>query len=283
MNRAGSSCGSVFGSGSTAPRLSVVICCRNEAEGLPSLLADLALAADLVSEVLVVDGGSRDGSPALARLAGARLLHAEPCRGAQLALGASRAEAPWLLLLHADLRLPRHWPQLVLAAINSSRGPSSSSGPSGRRRPPVAWAFRLAIRDAGAALRLVEAAVLLRCRLRQQPYGDQGLLLQAASLEACGGIRPLPLMEDLDLVLRLGRLGPIQLLAGAVLVSDRRWRRLGVWRTTWSNARLRWLWRRGASAEQLAALYRDGFSAAQEAYQKAQRRCSGSSSQPCAR
>ncbi|MEB3330877.1 MAG: TIGR04283 family arsenosugar biosynthesis glycosyltransferase [Synechococcaceae cyanobacterium] len=254
-----------------AAPLSVVICCRDEAASLPSLLADLALGPELVREVLVVDGGSRDGSPGLARLAGARVLQADPCRGAQLALGASRAEAPWLLLLHADLRLPGHWPQLLQGVIHSSRG--------GRRRP-VAWAFRLAIRHAGPALHLVEGGVLLRCLLRQQPYGDQGLLLQAASLRACGGIQTLPLMEDLDLVLRLARLGPIRLLAGAVQVSERRWRRLGVWRTTWTNARLRRQWRRGASAELLAASYRGGQPGDQEAYQNAQRRCSGSSSQP---
>jgi rSAM/selenodomain-associated transferase 2 len=254
-----------------AAPLSVVIAVRNEAARLPLLLADLAAEGSLLREVLVVDGGSSDGSPALARLAGARVLTAAPCRGGQLAAGVAASEAPWLLLLHGDGRLPRGWATLLRHAMAEAEGINGSDGAG------QAWAFRLAIAGPGVGLRLVEAAVRLRCLLRQLPYGDQGLLLQRSLYERVGGMAPLPLMEDLDLVLRLRRQARIRLLPAALQVDGRRWHRLGVWRTAWRNALLRRAWRRGAATADLAALY---YGPAQAEYQNAQRRSIGSSSQP---
>jgi rSAM/selenodomain-associated transferase 2 len=224
--------------------LSVVIPVRDEARGLPPLLADLATAPELVEEVLVVDGGSRDGSAAVARLAGASSLASPPGRGAQLRCGIAASRAPWLLLLHGDVRLPPEWAASVAAAIRS-----------GERR---AWAFHLAIAGRDPALRLVELGVTLRSRWRALPYGDQGLLLSRSLYERAGGIAPLPLMEDLEFVQRLGRLAPIGLLPGALQVSERRWRRLGVWQTVLANARLRRAWRRGEPADRLARRYDRG-------------------------
>jgi rSAM/selenodomain-associated transferase 2 len=226
-----------------APGLSVVIVARNEARRLPLLLSQLAAAPQLVREVWVVDGGSRDGTPVLARLAGARVLHSAPGRGGQLALGAREAEAPWLLLLHADVRLPADWRERLAAVVATDR--------SGRR----AWYFLLAIAAPSPALRLVEWAVRLRSHWRQQPYGDQGLLLPMALYRAVGGMRPLPLMEDLELVLRLGRTARLCSLGVALQVDGRRWQRWGVWRTAWSNLQLRRAWRSGVPAEQLARRY----------------------------
>lgn len=227
-----------------AAPLSVVIPVRDEARGLPPLLADLATAPGLVAEVVVVDGGSRDGSAAVARLAGAQVLSAPPGRGGQLVRGIAASQAPWLLLLHGDGRLPTGWARSVAGAMRQGEG--------------QAWAFRLAIDGADPALRLVELAVTLRSRWRSLPYGDQGLLLSRQLYRQAGGIAPLPLMEDLEFVERLRRLAPIRLLPGALRVSDRRWRQLGVWQTTLANARLRRDWRRGESPQRLAARYRRG-------------------------
>ena len=221
--------------------LSVVIAARNESSGLPSLLADLAPGSAQLLEVVVVDGGSVDGTARLAQLAGARALPSEPCRGAQLAAGVAATDGAWLLLLHADVRLPRGWQGLVRDAME--------------RGPQQAWAFRLAVDDPRPALRLVEALVSLRSRWRRLPYGDQGLLVSRLQLRAAGGISPIPLMEDLDLVLRLRRLGAIGLLPGSLRVSGRRWRRLGVLGTALANARLRRAWRRGTPPGQLAQRY----------------------------
>lgn len=227
-----------------SPWLSVVIVAREEAPRLPGLLADLGARDRLLREVLVVDGGSGDGTAAVARLAGARVLHGPACRGAQLAAGVAASDGTWLLLLHADGRLPPHWRQRLAEARRSGRG--------------EAWAFRLAIEGKGPALRVVEALVALRSRWRSLPYGDQGLLVSRRALLAAGGIAPLPLMEDLDLVLRLRRQGRIRLLPAAVRVSGRRWQRLGVLGTALANARLRRAWRRGEAPQRLAERYYSG-------------------------
>jgi hypothetical protein len=119
-----------------------------------------------------------------------------------------------------------------------------------------AWCFDLAVED--RHLPLLELAVAWRTRLRQLPYGDQGLLLPRQLLEACGGVAPLPLMEDLDLVLRLRQQAAIRSLGLPLQVDGRRWRRHGVLGTAWRNAALRRAWRRGCSAEDLARRYYGG-------------------------
>lgn len=245
------------GKGGLAP-LAVVIPARDEAPRLPSLLADLARAPELVREVWVVDGGSLDGTASVARLGGARVLRERPSRGWQLRRGIAVSSAPWLLLLHADGRLPARWPQAVARAMAMG--------------PERCWAFHLAIAGPGLGLRLVERLVSWRTRLFALPYGDQGLLVHRQALRQVGGVAPIPLMEDLDLVLRLRALMPVRLMEGRYLVDGRRWRRLGVIGTSWRNAQLRRAWRRGEDPHRLAERY--------GAYQKAQRRCWGSSSQP---
>ncbi|MFM7548946.1 MAG: TIGR04283 family arsenosugar biosynthesis glycosyltransferase [Cyanobacteriota bacterium] len=222
------------------PRLSVVVPVRNEAARLPVLLAALNAAAGLVAEVLVVDGGSSDGSGRVAQLAGARLLRQSGGRGAQIAAGVAAAAWHWLLLLNGDATLPRGWDRAVIEAMAQGSG---------------AWYFELAIAAPQPLLRLVERAVALRSRWRQLPYGDQGLLLPAALLARCGGVKPLPLMEDLDLAERLRQFTRLRSLGLPLRVDGRRWQRLGVWRTGRENGRLRRAWRRGANPELLARMY----------------------------
>ncbi len=224
----------------TAPPIAVVIAARNEAARLPLLLADLAAAPELVGEVLVVDGASVDGTARLAVLAGARVLASSPGRGQQLALGIASSHCPWVWLLHADCRLDPGWRGAISTALE---------------RPTAAWYFDLAIAASDPALRLVELAVALRSRWRQLPYGDQGLLLPRSLLAVAGGVAPIPLMEDLELVQRLRQHTRLRSLGATLRVDGRRWRALGIWQTTLANARLRRAWRRGYSAEQLAAAY----------------------------
>jgi rSAM/selenodomain-associated transferase 2 len=225
----------------TAAPLAVVIPSFNEAERLPSLLADLAAGpTDLIADLVVVDGGSSDGTPQLARLGGAQLLQAPAGRGLQLQRGIAATTAPWLLLLHADCRLQPGWAAALRRAMAS---------------PEAAWAFDLAVEGQGLLLRLLEQAVRLRTQLRQLPYGDQGLLLQRSLLERAGGMPALPLMEDLVLIQTLQRLGRIRRLSCPLQVNGRRWRRHGVLGTAWRNGQLRRAWRRGISAEQLAERY----------------------------
>ena len=232
--------------------LSVVVPGLNEAQRLPALLAQLQQASDLVGEVLVVDGGSEDASRSIAALAGARLLRQSGGRGRQLAAGVAAAQGCWLLLLHGDCSLPRGWDLALRRAIQ--QGQTRSPKPTGAGAQ--AYYFELAIGGRQPGLWLVELAVALRSRWWQRPYGDQGLLLPAALLAAAGGVKPIPLMEDLDLVQRLRRHGRLVSLRLRLSVDGRRWQRLGIWGATLANARLRQAWRRGVNPEELARCYR---------------------------
>ncbi|MBM5799960.1 MAG: glycosyltransferase [Cyanobacteria bacterium K_DeepCast_35m_m2_023] len=226
--------------------VAVVIPARHEASRLPLLLADLGRAPQLLATVIVVDGGSGDGTVVAARLAGAQVLHAQPNRGAQLVQGISASTAPWLWLLHADVRLPADWPARVAAVVESSTVP----------QPLEAWYGDLRVDLPGLPYRVLEQLVGLRSRWRQRPYGDQGLLLHRCCYDACGGLRPLPLMEDLDFAERFASQGRFCRLRLPLQVDGRRWRRLGVLGTAWANAALRRAWRRGVAPQTLAQRYR---------------------------
>lgn len=228
--------------------IAVVIAARNEAPRLPLLLADLAAAPQLVAEIVVVDGASDDATARVAALAGATVQASSPGRGRQLAQGVASSHGPWLLLLHADARLEPGWDRAVKAALDQADQRTD-------QQADVAWYFDLAIAAAHPALRFVELAVALRSRWRQLPYGDQGLLVPRRLLERAGGVAPIPLMEDLELVLRLRRLSRLRPLGAQLQVDGRRWQTLGVWQTALANARLRRAWHQGASPDALAARY----------------------------
>ena len=212
--------------------LSIVIPTLNAATTLESCLA--ALEAD---EVIVVDGGSTDATRAIAERAGARLVGASRGRGIQLRAGAQAASGDWLLFLHGDTRLGPGWRE----AVERHRARSC--------RPAC---FRFRLDDRAWQARLVEFGVGLRVRLLGLPYGDQGLLVARKAYDQAGGYRPWPLMEDVDLVRRLGR--PVLLAADAV-TSAERWRRDGWLARSLRNLGLLTLYRLGLSPERAARLY----------------------------
>jgi rSAM/selenodomain-associated transferase 2 len=196
---------------------------RNLTIVVPALDAAAALGATLDAcgeaanaEVLVVDGGSRDETRAIAREHGACVLESPPGRGRQLALGAGAARGEWLLFLHADTRPAPGW-------AGAARFFMAEPGAAGR-----AAYFAFALDDPSPEARRLERLVAWRCRALALPYGDQGLLISRALYGAVGGFRPLPLMEDVDLVRRLGRRRLAALPVPAV-TSAERWRREG-WR-----------------------------------------------------
>ncbi len=214
--------------------LAVVIPALNAAATLPAVLAALADAAP--GEVLVVDGGSTDGTAA------PRMISSPRGRGQQLAAGIAATTAPWLLLLHADTRLAPGWAKAATAFI---------ADPANAGRAAY---FRLVLDDPSPQARRIEALVAWRCRTFRLPYGDQGLLVARSTLEAIGGVAPLPLMEDVDLVRRLGRHRIVALPVAAV-TSAARYHRGGWWARPLRNLSLLTLWFLGVSTTRLARWY----------------------------
>jgi rSAM/selenodomain-associated transferase 2 len=207
--------------------ISVVIPTLNSEAVLPAALARLIPAAvdGVVREVIIADGGSSDGTTAIAELTGARLLAAERGRGSQLAAGAAQARFPWLLFLHADTVLEEGWEREALAYLTRVD--------SGERAPGAA-AFRFALDDQGLRPRLLERLVALRCATLGLPYGDQGLLISKRLYQSLGGFRPLALMEDVDFVRRLGS-GRISVLRSRAVTSAERFKRDGYWQRSARN------------------------------------------------
>jgi rSAM/selenodomain-associated transferase 2 len=199
--------------------ISVVIPTLNSEAGLAATLTSLVPAAvdGLVREAIVVDGGSTDRTLEITDHAGAEIIKAEGGRGSQLRAGAARARFPWLLFLHPDTELEPGWEREVSQFIERVE--------AGRRRDTAA-VFRFAIDDEGVAPRLMEGMGAVRSTLLKVPYGDQGLLISRALYNEIGGYAALPMLEDLDLVRRLGR-NRITLLRARAVTSAARFQREG--------------------------------------------------------
>lgn len=223
--------------------LSIIIPTLDAGRTLADTLAALeeGRRTGLVAEIVVSDGGSHDGTVTIAREAGAAVVVAPRGRGAQLAAGAGAASQDWLLFLHADTRLSPGWPEAVRQFCMA---PGAAS----------AGYFRLALDDRGNAARRVEALVRLRCRALALPYGDQGLLISRALYAEVGGYRPLPLMEDVDLVRRLGR-RRLRALPHAAVTSADRYRRDGWWRRPLRNLLCLTLYALGVPPARIVRLY----------------------------
>ncbi|MBL6934352.1 MAG: TIGR04283 family arsenosugar biosynthesis glycosyltransferase [Alphaproteobacteria bacterium] len=200
--------------------LSIVIPTLNAAGSLGRCLGAVTSAPErgVNREVIVADGGSQDGTVDMARAMGAKVISSAPGRGGQLVAGARAAGGHWLLFLHGDTALGPGWARAAADFMGAEE--------NARR----AAYFRFVLDDKAPAARRLERLVAWRCRFLALPYGDQGLLLSRDFYEELGGFPPLPLMEDVALVRRIGRRRLVALDVHAV-TSAARYRRGGyLWR-----------------------------------------------------
>lgn len=201
--------------------LSIVIPALDEAAIIASTVRRTrALGA---GEIIVVDGGSRDGTAGLAERAGARVLPSPPGRARQQNAGAAGARGDALLFLHADTALPENAIPRVEALLAD---PSVALG-----------AFRLGFDRDDRGLRFLVFGADLRMRLFNLPYGDQALFLRREVFEALEGFRDVPVMEDLCLVRRAKRLGRVVVAPERVRTSPRAYDRDGLLRNMLRNWR----------------------------------------------
>lgn len=198
--------------------ITVIIPTLNAEERLAQTFAALvpAVVDGLIKEVIVIDGGSTDATSDIADLAGAEFIQAPRGRGSQLRAGAEMAQGDWLLFLHDDTALDAGWEREVRSYIERS----ARTGRTG------AAAFRFALDDFGFMPRLMESLVRLRCLILGLPYGDQGLLISKSLYKSLGGFREIPLMEDVDIIHRLGR-RRLTMLRSCAVTSAARYRRDG--------------------------------------------------------
>jgi rSAM/selenodomain-associated transferase 2 len=222
-------------------KLSIVLPVFNEAQQLPQVLECLRPARERGVEVIIVDGGSEDGTLAIAARSGARLVSSPKGRARQMNAGARIADADVLLFLHVDTVLPERADLLIEAAICDRRH--------------VWGRFDVDIRGRPWMLKVIAVLMNWRSRISGIATGDQAIFVARSAFESIGGFPDQPLMEDVELCKRLRALSPPACLRPRAVTSGRRWESRGVWRTIVLMWRLRWAYWRGVPASVLANLY----------------------------
>jgi len=223
--------------------LSIIMPVLNEAPNIVAALEALRPLRARGAEIIVADGGSADGTVALARPLADFVIASARGRATQMNAGAGLARGDVLMFLHADTRLPPDADRHVLEGLARS----------GR-----AWGrFDVAIDGEQALLRIIAAAMSLRSRLTGITTGDQAMFATRQAFDAVGGFPEIALMEDITLARHLKRISPPLSLRARVTTSGRRWERRGVVRTMVLMWRLRLAYFFGAAPDALALRYGD--------------------------
>jgi len=235
--------GSKPGDNAVMPSLSIIIPTLNEAANIRETLTALAPLRARGVEVVLVDGGSTDGTRDLASPLCDTVTMSPAGRSLQMNTGCEYSQGDMLLFLHADTRLPAGADQLIL---------------EGLARSERKWGrFDVTIEGQHPMLKVVAWFMNQRSRLTGIATGDQGIFVTRAAFEAAGRYANIRLMEDIALCKTLKRTaGPPLCLAECVTTSGRRWEKHGVWRTIWLMWMLRARYALGADPDQLHALYR---------------------------
>lgn len=220
-------------------RIAVIVPVLNEAATIEATISSLRALTPPPDRIRLADGGSTDDTARLARAAGAEVVEATgQGRGGQIAAALQGIEEEIAIIAHADMSFPPN--ALAVLRRRLSQDVTCPGGCFGHR-----------FDGRSVRLRWVETWDYLRARYRGISYGDQAQFFRPAALAQVGGFPDQPIMEDIELSLRLRRLGRPCYLNLPVTVSARRFQRLGFWRTVWLNLQLRWTYQRyGRSSTQ---------------------------------
>jgi rSAM/selenodomain-associated transferase 2 len=221
--------------------LSIIIPALNEDETIESCLKRLQPLRDVGAEVIVVDGGSKDRTVALALGLADAVIEAPRGRASQMNAGARRASAARLLFLHADTVLPKNAIEEIGSALRGARR---------------VWG-RFDVRFDSPLRVLPVVAFLMNVRSRHTGIatGDQAIFVQRAAFERVGGFPEIALMEDIALSMLLKRITPPVCLRSKVTTSGRRWEQNGPIRTIFLMWRLRLAFFFGVDPSHLAEMY----------------------------
>lgn len=224
-------------------RFSIIMPVLNEEAVLEQQLMHLSRQCTQIdSEIIIVDGGSKDATIEIAQRYG-RVISSPRGRACQMNAGATIASGDILLFLHADTTLPDNAFNVIEHALHTPE--------------VVAGAFRICFNCDRLPYRLVAFVTNLRSQLRTLFTGDQAYFIRASSFRAIGGYPDLPLMEDLEVITSLRKIGKVVLLPHYVTTSARRHEKIGLWRSVCFMWYLRTLYRFGVSAARLQQMYVD--------------------------
>jgi rSAM/selenodomain-associated transferase 2 len=218
--------------------VSIIIPAWNEEDCLADAVEQLRLQQP--HQIIVVDGGSSDGTCAAAQRADL-VLHGPRGRARQMNLGAGHATGDVLLFLHADCTLQTGALAEAERLLNRPR--------------VIAGCFRMRVNASGLFYRCIDNCATARVRLTGLVYGDQGLFLPRLVFERLGGFPPLRFMEDLVFSRELRHLGRIAVASHRIFVSPRRWQRDGLVRQSVRNWVLTALAAGGVHPDRLATYY----------------------------
>jgi rSAM/selenodomain-associated transferase 2 len=222
-------------------RLSIVIPAFNEEQNIAATLTLLQAARVRGCEIIVVDGGSSDGTMTVAEPLADKVVGSARGRARQMNAGAQMAQGDALLFLHADSKAPTDVDQIILGALNA-----------GSRK----WGrFDIAIEGRHFFLPVIGWFMNQRSRLTGIATGDQGLFMTIDAYQAVGGFADIPLMEDVAMCAALKKNGMPLCVKQKIVTSGRRWEKHGVWRTIFLMWRIRLAYFFGADPVALHRTY----------------------------
>ncbi len=223
-------------------KISIIIPTINEANNLPLLLSDLS-SIQKEGEIIIVDCGSEDKTIDIANIYGAKvIISKERNRGLQLDIGAKNSNGEWLIFLHADTRLTHDWFKKINSFLKGNKN--------------IIYYFEFKINHKKIIYRLLEILVNIRSKIFKQPYGDQGLIIHRTIYFKNNGFRNIPLMEDVDFLMRLNQKKDLKQLNFPIFISSRKWERTNIFLQAIKNWHFRRRWLKG---ESLKSIYSDYY------------------------